>query len=139
MASGKSNNAAKATADAWYGSTTLGPASVFFGLWTASLSASSTGSTGSECSYTGYARVAVTNNATQFPNATGTTSASKSQANTVAFGQNTGGSSQTVVSGASLTASSAGNIINWGDISSTVVNVNDTPQINANGFALTES
>lgn len=139
MASGKSNNAAKATADAWYGATTLGPSTVYFGLWTSSLSASSTGSTAGEASYTGYARVAVTNNSTNFPAATGTTSAAKSNANAVTFGQNTGGSSQTVVSAATLTASSAGNVINWGDITSTVINVNDTPQVNASGFALTES
>jgi len=134
MASGKSNYAAKATLDAWYGSTTLGPASVYFGLWTSALSASSTGSSSGECSYTGYARVAVTNNSSNFPNATGSTTATKTNANAITFGQNTGGASQTVVAGATCTASTAGNIINWGDITSTVINVNDTPQIAASGF-----
>lgn len=140
FASGKSNFLAKTIADLVYSSTAFTPnATIFFALWTATLSATSTGSTAGEASYTGYARVGVTNNATQFPAATGSSSAAKSNANAVVFGQNTGVSSQTVISGATCSASSAGNIYHWGDIASTVINVNDTPQINASGFALTES
>lgn len=139
MASGKANYWAKKIADFTYSAaSTTSPATIYFALWTSALSASSTGSTAGEASYTGYARVAVTNNATNFPAATGSTSASKSNANAITFPQNTG-SGQTQVAAATADASSAGNLIHWGDITSTTINANDTPQINASGFTLTES
>lgn len=139
MASGKANYLAKKIADLVYsGAAYSAPVTQYFALWTSALSASSTGSTAGEASYTGYARVAVTNNATNFPAATGTTSATKQNANAIAFPQNTGGA-QTVVSAGVLDASTLGNLEHWGDITSTAINTNDTPQINANGFTLTES
>jgi hypothetical protein len=139
MASGKSNNLAKKIADVMYGAvayTTVTP--VFFALWTASLSATSTGSTAGEASYTGYARVSVTNNATQFPAATGSGAATKQNANAITWPQNSA-TVNTVISAAVCDASTTGNILHWGDIVSTVINVLDTPQIATNGFTLTES
>ena len=139
MASGKSNYLAKKIADLVYSAAAYSaPATQYYALWTSALSASSTGSSAGEASYTGYARVAVTNNSTQFPAATGSTSATKNNANAITFPQNTG-TGQTVISAGSLDASSAGNLEHWGDITSTTINANDTPQINANGFTLTES
>lgn len=139
MAAGKSNFFAKKVADWIYSATSYTPpATLYFGLWTTTLTAASTGSSGTECSYTGYARVAVTNNATQFPAATGTTSATKSNANAITFPSN-GGSGQTVIAAGVCDASSAGNMIHWGDVASTVINALDTPSIGAGSFVLAES
>jgi len=140
MASGKSNFLAKKIADVMYGAvayTTVTP--VYFALWTAALSVTSTGATAGEASYTGYARVSVTNNATNFPAASGAGTASKANGGTaITWPQNTA-TANTVISAAICDASTAGNMMHWGDITSTVINVLDTPQIAISGFALTES
>lgn len=58
------------TLDAWLGSTALGPSTVYLAILTA---APTSAGGGTEVSASGYARVAVTNNSTNFPAATGKT------------------------------------------------------------------
>jgi len=141
MAAGKFNYLSKKIADAVYGATSFaGTSPVYFGLSTAAFDNSRTGSTIAEASYTSYARVAVTNNATHFPAATGTTTAVKTGDNTgaISWPQNTG-SGQTVLSAFTADASTLGNLYHGADITSTTINANDTPQIATNGFTDTES
>lgn len=64
MAGLKGQGVANATLDAWLGSTTLGPATVYIALFTVAPTAAGGGT---EVSGGAYARVAVTNNATNFP------------------------------------------------------------------------
>ena len=112
------------------------PGTLYFALWTASLSASSTGATAGEASYTGYARVAVTANTTNFPTSSG--GANIQNATAITFASN-GGSLQTMTYAAVLDASSTGNILYWGSITSTAINPGDTPQININGLTASEA
>lgn len=111
-------------------------ATLYFALWTATLSDTSTGATAGECNYTGYARVAVTNNLTNFADASGGV---KNNATVITFGQNTA-TNNTVIAGAILDSATigAGNILWWGDITSTAINVGDTPKFNINGVTITE-
>lgn len=87
------------------------PATVYVGLWTSALSDSSTGSSAGEVSGSAYARVAVTNNSTNWPAASGTT-ATKSNGTVITFPTATG-SWGTVTYFAILDASSLGNILGW--------------------------
>lgn len=112
------------------------PATLFMGLWTTAQTAASTGSTGTEASYTGYARVSVTANTTNFP--TSTAGAAITNATAITFGASSSGA-QTMISFAILDASSAGNILYWGAITSTVINTGDTPQVNVSALTVTEA
>ena len=64
----KSDTAENATLDAWFGSTTLGPATWLVAAYTA---APTDAGGGTEATGGGYARVSVTNNAPNFPAASG--------------------------------------------------------------------
>lgn len=86
------------------------PATVYIALLTAAPNDASTGSNITEANYTGYARKAVTNNATNFPAAA---SGSKSNGAAITFDQCTGGSS-TITHFAILDAASNGNVLGWG-------------------------
>jgi hypothetical protein len=92
------------------------PATVYIALLTAAPTDASTGTTITEANYTGYARKAVTNNATNFPAATGGT---KSNGTAITFVQCTGGTS-TITHFAIVDAASAGNVIGWGALSSSL-------------------
>lgn len=70
------------TLDAWLGSTVLGPATVYVALSTTTISNSAAPT---EPSGGAYARVAVANNATNWPAATGNTPASKKNGTAIAF------------------------------------------------------
>ena len=137
MAGSKSNDLENKLLDhALGGGDYTRPATVYAALWTTgnALTDASTGSSTGEASYTGYARVAITNNATNFPAASG---GAKSNGTAITFGTNTGGS-QTIVSLAFIDAASAGNIMFWGDTTSTVIGTGDNPKVNIAGAALTE-
>lgn len=58
------------TLDAWFGSATLGPATWYIGLMTTAHADAGTGGT-EVASSNNYSRIAVTNNATNFPAASG--------------------------------------------------------------------
>ena len=72
---------------------------------------------GTEVSGTSYARVSVTNNATNWPAATGTTTASKANGAAITF-PTAGGSWGTVAAFAVMDADTAGNQYFWGELSS---------------------
>lgn len=143
MAAGRFNAAAKTDADSWYGGVAKSsPATIFFGLSTAAWDRTKTGATIAEASYTSYARVAVTNNTTQFPagssGAGGYTTGGN--ANAINFPQNTG-ASQTMLSAFTVDSGTlaAGNLIHGADITLTAIATNATPQIAASGFSDVES
>lgn len=110
---------------------------IYVGLWTSTVDDTATGSTAGEASYTGYTRVQVTNNLTNFPAATGTTTASKSNANAITFPTSTGGSSSVTYVGV-CDASSGGNMLYWTDCTATTINSGDTPQIVSTALAFVE-
>lgn len=114
------------------------PGTLYFALWTATLSASSTGATAGECSYTGYTRVAVTANTTNFP--TSSSGAAIQNATAITWPAN-GGSLQTAtyIAWLDVTTLGAGNILYWGSITSTAINAGDTPQIAVNALTASES
>jgi len=136
-ASGKSNDWISKILNAlWNHAAITFPSPLFFALWTATLTAASTGSTAGEASYTGYARVSVTANTTNFPTSSG--AAAIQNATAITFASNAG-SLQTATFAAVLDASTAGNIVMWGSITSTAINPGDTPQININGLTASEA
>lgn len=115
------------------------PATVYVALLTA---VSSDGSTSTEVgtgTWTNYARVAVTNNSTNFPAASG---GSKSNGAAVSFGTATmspTSATVTVVGMAIYDASSAGNMLFWADLTvSKVINHNDPVQFDIGAIVLTE-
>lgn len=137
LASGKSQYLISKVLNSIFNATAFSPpATLYAALWTATLNAASTGSTTGEASYTGYARVAVTANTTNFP-----LSASGSNiqnATAITFGANAG-SLQTMTFFAILDAATNGNILYWGSITSTAINPGDTPQVNVNGLTVSEA
>lgn len=103
------------------------PATVHVGLFTTLPADDETG--GVEASYTGYARVGVTNNATEWPAATEGAPTQKSNANTITFGQKTDVGSITVVGFGLFDAASAGNLLFFGAVTpNQAVGQNDTPR-----------
>lgn len=98
------------------------PATVYIGLWTSALTDASTGATAGEVSGGSYARVAVTNNATNWPAASG---GSKSNGADFTFPTATAGWG-TITHFAILDSATlgAGNILYWADltVSKTVSN-----------------
>jgi len=89
---------------------------------------------GTECNYTGYARVAVVRSASGF-----TVSGNQaSNAAKVTFGECTGGA-QTAVAFAIMTAASGGDMINWADLSaSRSIDVGSIPEFAIGALTVTE-
>lgn len=86
------------------------PATVYAALF--SVTPSDSGG-GTELSGNSYARVAITNNTTNWPNATGTSPTTKANGTTITFPTATGDWSTAVAFGL-FDASSAGNLLIWG-------------------------
>jgi hypothetical protein len=136
-ASGKSNYYISNLLNRFWNATTFSfPTTLYFALWTATLTAASTGSTAGEGSYTSYARVAVTANTTNFP--ISSSGSAIQNATAITWPTNTG-SLQTMTFVAVLDAATTGNILFWGSITSTAINPGDTPQINVSGLTATEA
>lgn len=112
------------------------PTTLYMGLWTAALTAASTGSSASEATYTGYARVAVVCNTTNFP--VSAAGSAIQNATAITFPVSTA-TVNTVTYFAILDAATTGNMLYWGSITSTTVNVGDTPQVNINGLTASEA
>lgn len=89
------------------------PGTIYVALFTA---APTDAGGGTEATFTGYARVAVTNNATNFPAATG---GSKSNGAEIIFPQCTGGSN-TLTHFALFDAATAGNMLGWGALTASL-------------------
>ncbi len=138
FASGKSTYYISKVLNQFWNATTFSfPATLYAAIWTATLDKTSTGATAGECSYTGYTRVAVTANTTNFP--LSVAGSNIQNATAITFPAN-GGTLQTGTFFAILdvTTLGAGNILYWGSITSTAVNPSDTPQVAANGLTASE-
>ena len=136
-ASGKANYyISKLLNQFWNAAAYSFPSSIDFGLWTATLSASSTGATAGEASYSGYARVTVTANTTNFP--TSSSGANIQNATAITFASNGAAPTNTITYIAALEHGN-NNMLFFGSITSTVINQGDTPQININGLTASEA
>ncbi len=112
------------------------PATVYVGLATAAISDTTTGSTVTEPSGGAYARVAVTNNATNFPAATGTT-ATKKNGTVINFPEATAGWG-TVTHFFIADALTGGNILMSAALTAQkVIDAGDLPRFNANALTVT--
>lgn len=80
MAGSYSLAAANATLDAWFGATTLGPATWYAAFYTTTVTEGSAGTEVSTGTWTNYARASLTNNSTNFPAAD-----ARAKANATAF------------------------------------------------------
>lgn len=106
---------------------------VFLALCTVVPDSSKTGTTITEASYTGYARLSIPNGSFAAPTAGGAGAASSIANNaTLTFAPCTAGSS-TIIGWALCTAATVGNVIAWGSASSTVISTTQTPATVATG------
>jgi len=109
------------------------PSAVYLALCTTAPTDASTGSTIVEANYTGYARKQI---AAGDLNAAA--SGSMTNANAITFAACTAGSS-TIVGFAICDASSAGNVLYWGTVTSIVIDTSHTPAtVAAGGLTITE-
>lgn len=139
MAGSKSDYLEKAILDFLLGGGALSsPGTIYVALSTAAYSDAATGSSMTEVSGGSYARVAVTNNSTNWPNATGTSPATKSNGTAVTFPTATG-SWGTVASFYLCDASSAGNVLYGGDLTaSKAIGSGDTATFASSAITITE-
>lgn len=111
------------------------PATLYVGLSTTAINNDGTGIT--EPSGNAYARVAVTNNATNWPAATGGNPASKSNGTAVTFPTATG-SWGTVVAFFIADASTAGNVLAYGSLTvNQTITTNDTASFAIGNLTIT--
>jgi hypothetical protein len=137
FASGKANYyISKLLNQFWNAAAYSFPGTLYAALWTSALNAASTGATSGEASYTGYARVAITANTTNFPTSSGGSNIQNATA--ITFPANAG-VLNTCTFFAILDAATTGNLLYWGSISSTAVNPGDTPQVAVNGLTASEA
>lgn len=110
------------------------PATVYVALYTA---APNDAGGGTEVSGNGYSRAAVTNNTTNWPNAS---SGSKSNGTAIQFSAASGGSWGTVTHFSLFDAASAGNMLYHGALtSSKTINDGDQAQFAAGTLTITEA
>jgi hypothetical protein len=114
-------------------------ATLYVGLWTATLTAASTGSTAGEVSDVNYARQPVTSASGWNP--TPPTASSVSNVGTLAFfGAGAAAGPYTVTYVAICDALTAGNILYWGPLAvAKTVNVGDTLSFAASALSVSES
>lgn len=112
------------------------PATVYVGLATEAITDATTGTTVAEPTGGAYARVAVTNNATNWPAASGTT-ATKKNGTEIAFPEATAGWG-TVTYFFIADAATGGNILMWGSLSaSKTIDSGDLPRFNPDSLTVT--
>jgi hypothetical protein len=86
----------------------------------------------------GYVRATSTNNATEWPAATGTTPTTKNNANVIAFPQASGGSWGTVVAFGFFSLTTGGDFLAWADLdTSKAIDDGDTAQFAASAITIT--
>lgn len=113
------------------------PATVYVALYTAAPSDSGGGTEVGTGTWTNYARVAVTNNSTNFPAASG---GSKSNGTAIDFGTATTSGSVTVVAVGIFDASTSGNLLYWADLTTNkTVSNGDPVKFNASALVVTEA
>jgi len=111
------------------------PATVYVGLWTSALDDTSDGDTAGEVSGGSYARVSVTNNSTNWPAAA---NGAKSNGTAITFPQATGDWG-TVTYFAILDAATSGNVLYWGQLtSSKTIENGDTASFAIGDLDITE-
>lgn len=139
MGGSKSDYAEKIVLDLFLGASAYSaPGTVYLALSTAAYSDAATGASMTEVSGSAYSRVAITNNSTNWPAASGTSPATKSNGTTITFTTATG-SWGTVLSGYVVDAASNGNILYGGDLTvSKVISSGDTLSIAIGSFSATE-
>lgn len=116
------------------------PGTLYVALSTAAYSDAATGSSMTEvsASSTGYARVAVTNNATNWPAATGSSPATKQNGTAITFPTATA-SWGTITSFYIVDAASGGNVLYGGDLTATKsIAAGDTATFAAASITVTE-
>lgn len=145
MAGSLSNYASKALQDLLWGKTAYaGETTIYGGLWAAALDDTFAGNTASECAYTSYARLSLTNNTTIFAAGTGTTTytktfpsdATKSWATSTGTGTNNTVTYLGFLNGNLGTSADKG--LAWCTITSTVINLGDTPQLALNAVTVVQ-
>jgi hypothetical protein len=138
MAGSKSDYLEAKLLDHVLGATTYTPpATVYIALFTVSPSDSG-GGTEVSTSGTAYARVAVTNNTTNWPNASGTSPTSKSNGTTFTFPTATADWG-TIVAMAIFDASTSGNMLYWATLNaSKLVSNGDTASFSNSTITVTE-
>lgn len=97
------------------------PSNVYLALCTVVPTDASTGSSITEASYTGYARKQIAAS-----DLSAASSGSKTNSNDIVFAACTGGSS-TVIGFAICDASTSGNVLYWGTVTSKVIDTSNTP------------
>jgi hypothetical protein len=141
MAGSKSNHLEAQILDGYLGGATITvPTTVYIILSTAAYSDAATGASCSEVSTSGtaYARVAVTNNSTNWPNATGTSPTAKSSGTAFTFPAATADWT-TCESYYIADASSAGNILYGADLTTPKdVGTGDTATFASGSITVTE-
>jgi len=139
FASGKSNYYISKLLNQFWNTTSFTfPTPIYWAGWTATLTAASTGATAGEASYAAYARVSSTPNTTNYS----TSSSGSTITNNTAItwpANATATSTWTFVAVLDGGTTGAGNILFWGSITSTAINVGDTPQMNISALTASEA
>lgn len=143
MAGSLANFGSRALQDSMWGKTAFTSATtIYFGLWASALDDTMTSATTGEAAYGSYARLGLTNNTTIFAAGTGTTTYSKTFPSDAAksFVASTAtGTNNTITYLAMLDVlSGAGNSYAWCTVTSTTINVGDTPQLAINAITVTQ-
>jgi hypothetical protein len=135
MASGKSDYLEVALLNHLFGSVAYSvPGTYHFALFTSAPNDAG-GGTEVNTSSTGYSRVAVTNNTTNFPTIS---SGSKANGTAIQFGTASAGWGSVVAFGI-YDAASAGNLLFWGDLTTArTVLLGDQPRFAAGALTITE-
>lgn len=137
MAGSKSNYLELKALDGVLGGTNfVQPATVFCALFTV---APTSAGGGTEVSGGAYARVSITNNATNWPAATGGGPGTKGNGAAITF-PTASAAWGTIVAWALFDASSAGNMLYWGTLNTPrPANVSDTPSFAPGALTITET
>lgn len=145
MAGSLANYSSKALQDLLWGKTAYaGETTIFGGLWAATLDDTFAGNTASECAYTSYGRLSLTNNTTIFAAGSGTTTytklfpsdAVKSWATSTGTGTNNTVTYLGFLNGNAGTSADKG--LAWCTITSTTINSGDTPQLAVNAVTVVQ-
>jgi hypothetical protein len=134
----------KAIMDLPFGATAFGltNTTLYFGLWAAAISDTLEGNAASECAYTSYARLALTNNTTIFATGSGTTTYTKTFPSDAvkSFTASTGTGTNNTVTYLGILNGNAGTTADkgyaWCSVTSTTINSGDTPQLAQNAVSV---
>lgn len=115
------------------------PATVFMALYTATPSDTGGGTEVATGNWSNYARTAIVNNSTNWPNVTGTSPTTKTNGASIAWSATTQTADLTLVAWALYDALTAGNELYWGALGSNkIIQSGDTPSIAVAACIITE-